>query len=385
MDVNETRLQQYIAYWASAQTNTFIELGITQVGTPEFGAKGSYVNLDDADQFFGKIASQLVGHEVMCKITFKEVSYALLFSRILQGQSALIVDGTKRAYDFDTVPVNMNRDVAGQLRLVPLGAAPGDLSECITIWKAAPQLDLKLAGDRTKYQTVDAEFMAYPDPTRARAGYPISAGYYRLGDPTALDSDPDFIGAVFGAQPVSPYKHTPAVSIDPGAAVKSFWWGANKAAKAGSTLTINNGAGYTATATSLVYDGKLVSGESFTGGFVELPSGEVVFCVLDTQATGTTGTMTVIRAALFSTAAAIADNDTCQLLDPLSIAVRPVTESAVMASSAPGVATVGNSASTGSLVFGDKGLITPVTPGVANMTAQKGATISKPLVVTVNA
>jgi hypothetical protein len=62
-----------------------------------------------------------------------------------------------------------------------------------------------------------------------------------------------------------------------------------------------------------------------------------------------------------------------------------VTEAAIMASSAPGVATVGNSASTGSLVFGDKGLITPVTAGTTNITAQKGATISKSLVVTVNA
>ncbi|MBK7363016.1 MAG: hypothetical protein IPJ01_12030 [Micavibrio sp.] len=380
MDVNNTRLQQYIAYWKSAQTNAFVELGITQVGTPEFSAKGEYVNLEDADQFFGRIASQKVGFGVMTKITFKEVSYADLFARILQGQMAQIVDGVKFAYDGDTVPVNMNRDVAGELRLVPLGAAAGDLSECITLWKAAPQLDLKLAGDRTKYQTVDAEFIAYPDPTRARAGYPLSASYFRLGDPTAIPADPDYIFAVFGDAPVSPYLHTPGFTIAPGDKKKSFWYGAYKAAQAGSTL-VANGA-ISATATALVYDGKSVPGESYTGKFIELPTGETVYCTLDTQATNVTGTATIVRAALGSTAAAIADNDVAQMLDSNSIAILPVTDRAQMASSVPGAATVGNSSSTGSLVFGDKGLITHVSgPSTTNVTATIGATVSKNLAV----
>jgi hypothetical protein len=373
-------LQQYIAYWKSAQTNSFVELGITQTGTPEFSAKGEYVNLEDADQFFGRIASQKVGFGVMCKITFKEVSYADLFARILQGQMAQIVDGVKFAYDGDTVPVNMNRDVAGELRLVPLGAAAGDLSEVITLWKAAPQLDLKLAGDRTKYQTVDAEFIAYPDPSRPRAGFPLSAAYFRLGDPTAIPADPDYIFAVFGDAPVAPYLHTPAFSISAGDKKKTFWYGAYKTALAGSTVTANGA--ISATATALVYDGKTIPGASYTGQYVELPSGEVVFCTLDTQATPTTGTLTIVRSALGSTAAAIADNDVVQLLDPNSIAILPVTERAAMASSAPAVATVGNSASTGSLVFGDKGLVAHVTAGSTNITATIGATVSQNLVVT---
>ena len=134
MDVNNTRLQSYIAYWRSVQTNTFVELGITKVGTPEFGAKGAYVNLDDADAFFGRIASQKTGWEVMCKITLQEISYAELYSRILQGQTGLVIDGVKKAYDGDTSPVNMTRDISGELRLIPLSAPAGDLSECITMW-----------------------------------------------------------------------------------------------------------------------------------------------------------------------------------------------------------------------------------------------------------
>lgn len=383
MNVNNTRLQQYVTYWRSAQTNSFVELGITETGTPEFGAKGEYVNLEDADQFFGRIASQKVGWTVTCRIVFKEVSYADLYSRILQGQTDAIVDGVRKAYDGDTVPLNMNRDVAGELRLVPLGAAAGDLSEAITLWKAAPQIDLKLAGDRTKYQTVETEFMAYPDPTRSRAGYPLSASYFRLGDPLAIASDPDFIGAVFGERPTAPYKHTPGMTIDSNDSKKTFWYGA-WCSDATTTVAINNVGGYTATDTALVYNNKSVSGESLTGKYLRIGT-ERVYVTLDTQGTSTTGTLTVVRAALFSTAAAISDAATCTVQEPNSIAVLPVTDRASFASTVPADATVGNSLSTGSLVFGDKGLVTWVSSGSTDITATIGATVSKPLTVTCNA
>jgi hypothetical protein len=379
MNVNNTRIQQYVAYWKSAQSNVFTELGITETGTPEFGAKGSYVNLEDADQFFGRIASQLVGHEVMCRIVLKEVSYAELYSRLLQGQLYQVIDGVRRRYDADTVPVNMNRDIAGELRLVPLSAPPGDLSECITIWKAAPQLDLKLAGDRTKYQTVAAEFMAYPDSLRARPGYPLSAGYYGLGDPNALPSDPDFIGASFGDQPMAPYKHTPAFSIAPGDKKKTFWYGA-WTADGTQTALINNGGGYSATATSLIYDTKSPL-EDFTGKYIRINS-EILYVTADSNPTGSAGTLTVVRGALFSTPATIADNDTITVQNPDSIAILPVTGRAIFASSAPAVATVGDSASTGSLPFGDKGLVTHVSAGTTNITATIGTTVSQALVTT---
>ena len=381
MDVNNTRLQSYIAYWRSVQTNTFVELGITKVGTPEFGAKGAYVNLDDADAFFGRIASQKTGWEVMCKITLQEISYAELYSRILQGQTGLVIDGVKKAYDGDTSPVNMTRDISGELRLIPLAAPAGDLSECITMWKAAPQVDLKLAGDRTKYQTVDVEFMAYPDSTRKRAGFPFSAAYFRLGDPTAIASDPDYIGFTFGDQPVAPYKHTPAFSIDAGDKKKTFAYGAFTANKvAGNTVALN-GAIATVTQTSVVYQTKTIAGESLTGQYVIVDS-EILYVTLDTQSTTTTGTLTVVRAALFSTAATHLTATVCTQQDPLSLAVIPVTDRATFASGTPATATVGDSSSTGSLVFGDKGLVTHVAAGTTNVTATIGLTVSKNLVVT---
>jgi hypothetical protein len=381
MNVNNARSQQYVAYWKSAQTNTFTELGITQTGTPEFSAKGEYVNLEDADQFFGRIASKRVGWTVSVRIIFKEVSYAELYARILKGQVSEIVDGVMRAYDGDTVPSDMNRDVAGELRLVPLGAPSGDLSECITIWKAAPQLDLKLAGDRTKYQTVETEFLAYPDPSRARVGFPLSAAYFRLGDPRALPADPDYIGAVFGDQPIAPYLHTPAFTLAKGDQKKTFWYGAYRANKAGWTLDVNGAV--TSSATTLTYDNKSQAGESYQGMYLRnATTGECYYVVSDSMSTPTTGTLTIKRKALFSPNAPIADNEVLTVQDPDSIAILPVTERASFASSDPTKATIGNSASTGSYVFGDKGLATHVASGSTNFTATVGSTVSNALVCT---
>jgi uncharacterized protein YjdB len=78
----------------------------------------------------------------------------------------------------------------------------------------------------------------------------------------------------------------------------------------------------------------------------------------------------------------MADNDTITVQNPDSIAILPVTERATFASSAPAVATVGNASSTGSLPFGDKGLVTHVSAGTTNITATVGLTVSQALVTT---
>ena len=380
MDVKNARVQQYVAYWRNAVTNTWTELGVTRTGTPEFGGKGAYVNLEDADQFFGRVASEKVGWDVMCKITLLEVDYASLYGRLLAGQAEQVVDGANRALDFDTVPTNMTRDVAGELRLVPLRAAAGDLSEAITIWKTAPQIDLRLIGDRTKYQSIDVEFFAYPDPTRSRAGYPLSAGYFRIGDPNAVATNPTTIGYVAGNVPVAPYISTPAASLKQGDQKQFFAFGAWHADAAGKTMLVNNVGGYTASDTSIDYDSKAVSGEDYTGKYARIGT-EIVYIVLDNMSSGVAGTLTVKRAARFTVAASMSDSDTITVQDDASLAVINITERAVHASSAPNIATIGNSAS-GSTPFGNKGLVSHVSAGSANMTATVGPTTSEQLIIT---
>lgn len=374
MDVTNARIQQYRVHWFPRNRAISAQpLGIHATGA-EMNYKGEYVNLEDVDQFFGRVASQKVGFGVSFKIRFYEVSPAEI-AKLLIYQVRQVVDGVKRALDGDTTPVNMNRDVAGQLTLIPLSAPANDLSEAQTLWMAAPMLDIKFASDRTKYQSVEVEFIGYPDPLRSNTDFPYANGYFRIGDPTALETDPDAIGCVIGDEPKAPYIHTPAASIYVGDTKRITWYGAYRQASANYVL-VNSGGGITATATTIPYDNKQVAVD-LTGYYI-INGTAAWYIVADSGGTAAAGNLTVVPRALYSIAASKADNAQLDVVDPNSLAVLPVTDAVDMASSDPTKATIGNFVSDGS-----KSRLTGVAAGTTNITADKGATTSDNLVVTV--
>jgi hypothetical protein len=376
MDVNNARIQQYRVHWFPRNSGISAQpLGIHATGA-EMNYKGEYVNLEDVDQFFGRVASQKVGFGVMFRVRFYEVAPAEI-AKILIYQVRAVVDGVKKALHGDTTPVNMNKDVAGQLTLIPLNAPANDLSEAQTLWKAAPQVDIKFASDRTKYQSVDVEFIGYPDPLRTNSDFPFSNGYFCIGDPTAVETDPDALGFVFGDEPKAPYVHNPSAGMYIGDQKRFTIYGAWRQAGTNFVL-VNNGAGIAANATTIPYDNKQEAVD--LTGYYLINGTSAWYVTADSGGTSASGNLTVVPRSLYSVAAAKADNDQLDVVDPASLAILPMTDSSTMASSAPLVASIGDFVSDGS-----KARATALTAGVTNLTAQKGATISDNLVLTVTA
>lgn len=376
MDVNNARIQQYRVHWFPRNSGISAQpLGIHATGA-EMNYKGEYVNLEDVDQFFGRVASQKVGFGVMFRVRFYEVAPAEV-AKILIYQVRAVVDGVKKALHGDTTPVNMNRDVAGQLTLIPLSAPANDLSEAQTLWKAAPLVDIKFASDRTKYQSVDVEFIGYPDPLRTNSDFPFSNGYFCIGDPTAVETDPNALGFVIGDEPKAPYVHNPAAGMYIGDQKRFTVYGAWRQAGTNFVL-VNNGAGIAANATTIPYDNKQEAVD--LTGYYLINGTSAWYVTADSGGTSASGNLTVVPRSLYSVAAAKADNDQLDVVDPASLAILPMSDSSTMTSSAPLVASIGDFISDGS-----KGRATALTAGVTNLTAQKGATISDNLVLTVTA
>ena len=378
MDVNNARIQQYRVHWFPRNRGISASpLGIHATGA-EMNYKGEYVYLEDVDQLFGRVASQKVGWGCSFRVRFYEVSPAEL-AKLFIYQVRQVVDGTKKALHGDTTPVNINRDVAGQLTLIPLSAPANDLSEAQTLWKSAPMIDAKFASDRTKYQSVEVEFVAYPDPLQTNTDYPFSNGYFCIGDPTATDTDPDAIGFVVGDEPKAPYIHTPAMTIYVGDKKRMTFYGAWRAAL-GVTIATNAGGGVASAATTIPYDGK-TSGIDLTGYYLQKQGSNVCWHVTaDSGGTAAAGNLTVVPRALYSNAGSLADNDVIDVIDPDSLAIIPVTDGCTMASSDATKATIGDAVSDGS-----KARLTGVAAGSTNVTAEKGATTSPNVAVTVTA
>lgn len=378
MDVNNARIQQYRVHWFPRNRGISAQpLGIHATGA-EMQYMGEYVFLEDVDQFFGRVASQKVGWGATFRVRFYEVSPAEL-AKLFIYQVKQVVDGTKKAMHGNTTPVNINRDVAGQLTLIPLSAPADDLSEAQTLWKSAPLIDAKFASDRTKYQSIEVEFVAYPDPLQVDTDYPFSNGYFCIGDPTATATDPDAVGCVIGDEPAAPYIHTPAYTMYVGDVKRLTFYGAWRAIS-GITIATNDVGGVTATATTIPYDGK-TSAIDLTGYYIKKNGANTCWYVTaDSGGTAAAGNLTVVPRALYSVAASLANDDVIDVIDPDSLAVIPVTDGSDMASSDVTKATVGNSFSDGS-----KGRVTGVAAGSTNITAEKGATTSAVVAVTVTA
>lgn len=378
MNVDNARIQQYRVHWFPRNRGISAQpMGIHATGA-EINYKGEYVPLNDVDQFFGEVASQKVGWGAMFRVRFYEVSPAEL-TKLFIYQVRVVVDGVKRALHGDTTPVNMNRDVAGQLTLIPLSAPNGDLNEAQTIWKAAPKIDAKFASDRTKYQSVEVEFAGYPDPLRNSADYAFSNGYFCIGDPTAVETDPDSLGWVIGDEPVSPYISSPASTLYIGDTKRFTMYGVWRPVS-GITIDTNAGGGVSSGATTIPYDGK-TEAIDLTGYFLKKQGSNVCWEITaDSGATAAAGNLTVQPRSLYSNVGALADNDVLDVIRPEDIAIVPMSDGVTFESSDPTKATIGDSVSDGS-----KGRATGVAAGSTNLTGEKGATTSLTHALTVAA
>jgi len=352
-----------------------VDVGIVKTGS-KIDINQSTVSLTDVDQYFGTVAETQVGWAVTASVTLYEVQYSTLMALISAGKVNNVVSGTNTAYDFDTVPVNLVSNAA-EVIFRPTDSASGDFSNDVVFWKANVSVTLTLMGDRTKYQEIPVTITAYPDTSRARAGYPYSATYARIGSFAISATDPDYIGIIAGRTATAPYKHVPAATLDSYGTLQLEAFGA-WITSTSTTCLLNDATDINATDTAIVYDAKSASVD-FTGKYV-LCGTEVIYVSADSGGTGATGTLTGQRAACFSTAAAHIDNAAITLLEtPI---VYRYTNAATWASSSTPDATVGDSNTTG-----NKGKVTWVSSGSTNITAaaSDATPTSKNCVVTTNA
>lgn len=351
-----------------------VDVGIVKTGS-QITINQSTVQLTDVDQYFGTVAETQVGWSVTAQVTLYEVQYSTLMSLIASGKVNNVVSGTSTAYDFDTVPVNLVTNAA-EVIFRPTDAASGDFSQDVVFWKANVSVSLMLMGDRTKYQEIPVTITAYPDTSRARSGYPYSATYARIGSYAITASDPDYIGIVSGRTSYAPYMHLPAATLDTRAVQQFEAFGA-WVTNTSTTAALDDATDISATDTSVVYDAKSAAVD-FTGKYIKMGT-EVMYVSADSGGTAATGTLTVVRAACFSTAASHLDNAAITLLEtPI---IYRITNAVEWASSVTADATVGNSNTTG-----NKGRVTHVSSGSSNITAAASDTTptSKNLVVTCN-
>ena len=347
-----------------------VDLGTTTTGSAKIMAENITVDLDDVDQIYGVIESVQVGWDVGAEATFKEVDKTSLGGKILAGSVYVGVDGAETFYDLQTVPVNSD-DRAVVLIFHPTDNADDDFSEDIILWRAVQKSRVELVGDRTKFQEVSVSWKALPDFNRPRDNFTGSATYMRIGSKNAVSTAPDFIGIILGKKNEAPYKHHPASSLDSygSTQLESYgFWSEDDTV----TVDLNDATDINATDTAVVYDGKSSAGYSLTGKFMKLGT-ERVYVVTDTQATDTTGTLTVRRAAGFSTAAAHLDNAVLTLQK--NVYSFNVTGRSTWAASDATKAAVSNSTAT-------KGLVTWVAAGTSNITAAISSTTSKNHVIT---
>lgn len=347
-------------------TANAVDLGTTTTGSAKIMAENQTVDLDDVDQVYGVVESVQVGWNVMAEATLKEVDKTSLGGKILAGSVYAGADGAETFYDLQSVPVS-SEDRSVVLVFHPTDKADSDFSEDLVIWKAVQKSRVELVGDRTKFQEVPVSWTALPDFNRPRDGFTGSATYMRIGSKNAVSTAPDFIGIILGRKNEAPYKHHPASSLDSYSTMQleayGFWSDDDTV-----TVDLDDATNVNATDTSFVYDAKSTASYSLTGKYMKIGT-ERVYVVSDTQATFTTGTLVVRRAAGFSTAATHSDNATMTLQK--NVYSFNVTGRCTWTSGTPAAATVSDATST-------KGLATWVAGSSSTaVTAAIGSTTSK--------
>lgn len=328
-----------------------------------------YTRVENAAQFLGVLKAWKIGDAPTLTTTLLQVDFNVLFGELGSGQFPEIVgSGGEKSYglgnkikDLETVGVF--------IRLHPTDADDDDFSSDIAFWKASPDFsNVEISGDLNNAQTVTVPWIIMPDETKSS-----DEAFGRIGDWSVVDGTPLGVFVQFGQYAQKPYKHVPAITLASKAKKRAYAY----ALKAGLTTTtgqINQTGGITATTQTFNVDTLPPNHPIGAGDYIKI-NNEVMEITGATVVSATEKTFTVVRAIGGTTAAAHADNDTVTLLK--NVAIQRGTEKATWASSAVTIATVGNSNA-----LQNKGLISWVSAGSANITAQVNTVTSPNVAVT---
>lgn len=366
-DLDNIQLQAYDIVWDNQ------DLGFTTVDSLVINQGEQVINVDNADQLEGIIKQFSKGYVFSVTVSLKRSDFDFIYGKLMQSKATLVQGSGGEKYYSVRNQIFDNVDLSKILKLHPSNLSATDRSKDIYFPKAFPTLeDFNLVGSRDTVQEVSITFTIFPDLDNNDESA-------RFGDWTAVASNPLGVWLSTDDNPQVPGKHVDAMTISAQSTHQINGFALFGTTTGTATAAIDNGAGYTATDTSLVFDGLSSANAILDNSYVEIGS-EIIYVESVSYTSTTEGTLTVVRGVAGSTAASITDNDAITVID--EVAVINANDSGSWASSSASNVTVGDTVSgTGT----DKsGVIAHVAAGSADitLTVPSGGTASPNLAVT---
>ncbi len=349
-------------------------LGTTVPGSVNIPIEARVIDVE-SDQIEGRADSipkgVIFGDDLTMELQSADMES--IIGNLLRDQVEVIINGIAQSAGLG-FKTRRSEDVAGQLRYHPTGVDPFDTVNDIIAHLAFPNVDLTLTGERDQEQRLAVTFTTLPDGNQA-----LGFQYGRLGSPFIVAATPEFVSFQMD-QNINrvPYMSLRAGSLSPGEiqrlAVTATFMTAGLV-----TADIDNGPGYLATDTDLVFD-NLSSAQAFQeGDFIKIGTEVLFISTAPVYTTDFAGTITVVRGVPSGTGLAIIDG--VQITLQTGVSSRFVREAATLVSSVPANIVVGNTFA-GSGVAA-KGIISDGgAAGASNIKATVNAVDSDDLVYT---
>lgn len=368
LDKSKVRLREYDLY-----TESLGRVGYLVSAQTQTSPGSEYIVVENAAQTRGIVKGWKVGDKPTLTAQLLQVDFEALFGGMGGGQYPEIVDSTTGNKSWGMGDKVIDLDNIGEfVRLHPTDADADDFTQDIAFWKAAPDFSqVTISGNRDEAQTVTVPFRIFADENKS-----ADERFGRVGDWTAVEGTPLGVFIQVGKTQY-PYVHTVETELARAGVKTPLVANIFNGALSGTTCTIDEVGGITATQTLVDVDAVTNTALFAVGDYVQINSAEVAEIIGATVTGANSKQLTLLRGVGGTTAAIAADNDTIEILS--NVSVSRGTEKATWASSDGTKATVGNSNASS-----NKGIVTAVATGFANITATVNAKASPNFAVTVS-
>lgn len=368
-DINNIGLKTYDIYFGDT------DLGTTVEDSVQVNLNGQYVPVT-ADQFEGVIKSFQKGIVPTVRMELQNTDKDFITATLLNGQIDTDVSSDKTVGFFGT-KIRDSVDYQQTLLLHPHGIDRSDTSNDLYFWNAAAKIDnWQLIGSKNNIQTIAVEFEIYPDLNQDSG-----KEYGAFGSWDVSSGTPVAVAIVSDRTISNPYMSETAMDLNPGQIVRKNAF-AIYMEDDSITLTVDNVAGYSATATSVIFDALSSNRAIAAGDYLKLAGAGTEYAYVEsvTYSSDTAGTLTLVRGVPSGTGTTLSDGDTITLQK--NVYAQWVRDSATFASSDTGVVDAGNTYPGSGT--SKKGVLVHDTAGTANITATYNSVSSANLVVTAN-
>ncbi len=364
-DINNINAKQYNVYYGP------YDLGLTVNESVVVELNGDYITVDDCEQYAGVVAEIEVGVVPKVTVEFMRADYTFIRDKLLVNRFETIISGSDAAMYMGNRNLKLQADYSDILRLHPTSLDTDDFSGDFYFPKSAAKIvGTQFQGSRTSTQRFSVEFTVYPDPTNPGKEYGI------MGDWTLSQGTPIGVWLQSDRWAATPAKTLSALTLTPDEVDRVHAFAAYGDTTS-DTLDVNFVAGYSATDKDIVFDTLTTASilmEDMTLSF----STELAFVQSIAWTDAYSGTVTLARGVMGSTAVALSDGDSFAIMDTIS--TENATDKATWDSDTTAAVLVGDTFQGTSIT--NKGAISNVAAGSSNITATVSAVSSPDLAIT---